>query len=114
MVRLVFSCPNLLLLNVSNVLDEKNCASEPQELLVVARRTDICVIYLDSPDYSYKVIPLGDVKYSITVDFDPVENYLYWSDDEVKKIQKSKLNGEYPGVAHRTSRVFISVFPPWS
>ncbi|ERL91934.1 hypothetical protein D910_09257, partial [Dendroctonus ponderosae] len=72
---------------------KKNCASEPQELLVVARRTDICVIYLDSPDYSYKVIPLGDVKYSITVDFDPVKNYLYWSDDEVKKIQKSKLNG---------------------
>lgn len=76
------------------VSDNKNCATEPQELLLLARRTDICLIYLDSPDYSYKVIPLNDIKYSIAVDFDPVDNYIYWSDDEVKKIQKAKLNGK--------------------
>ncbi|KAL1489546.1 hypothetical protein ABEB36_013499 [Hypothenemus hampei] len=73
--------------------DEKNCAKEPQELLLLARRTDLCLIYLDSPDYSYKTIPLEDVKYSIAVDFDPVESYIYWSDDVVRKIQRAKLNG---------------------
>ncbi|CAG9761873.1 unnamed protein product [Ceutorhynchus assimilis] len=75
------------------LLDNKTCAQGPQELLILARRTDICLIYLDSPDYSYKVIPLSDIKYSIAVDFDPVDHYIYWSDDEVKKIQKARLNG---------------------
>lgn len=75
------------------LIDNRTCANEPQELLLLARRTDIYLIYLDSPEYSYKVIPLADVKYSIAVDFDPVENYIYWSDDEVKKIQKARLNG---------------------
>ncbi|KAJ8981147.1 hypothetical protein NQ317_013812, partial [Molorchus minor] len=75
------------------LINEKICADEPQELLLLARRTEICLIYLDSPDYSYRVLPLSDVKYSIAVDFDPVENFIYWSDDEVKKIQRARLNG---------------------
>nr|XP_023018542.1 low-density lipoprotein receptor-related protein 6 [Leptinotarsa decemlineata] len=69
------------------------CFDGPQELLLLAKRTEICVIYLDSPEYSIKSIPLGDVKYSIAVDFDPIENFIYWSDDEVKKIQRAKLDG---------------------
>ncbi|XP_060530301.1 low-density lipoprotein receptor-related protein 6 isoform X2 [Cylas formicarius] len=75
------------------LVDNQTCADGPQEILLLARRTDIYLIYLDSPDYSYKVIPLSDVKYSIAIDYDPVEGYIYWSDDEVKKIQKSKLDG---------------------
>lgn len=73
--------------------DSKNCAPGPQELLLLAKRTEICQIYLDSPEYSSKVMPLKDVKYAIAVDYDPVDGYIYWSDDEVKKIQKSKLDG---------------------
>ncbi|XP_066141061.1 low-density lipoprotein receptor-related protein 6 isoform X1 [Euwallacea fornicatus] len=75
------------------LLDDKNCANEPQEMLLVARRTELCLIYLDSPDYSFKIMPLGDVKYSIAVDFDPIDKHIYWSDDEVKKIQRARLNG---------------------
>ncbi|XP_050299730.1 low-density lipoprotein receptor-related protein 6 [Anthonomus grandis grandis] len=75
------------------LIDNKTCAPEPQELLLVARRSDICLIYLDSPDYSHKVIPLTNVKYSIAVDFDPVDHFIYWSDDEVMKIQRARLNG---------------------
>jgi low density lipoprotein receptor-related protein 5/6 len=69
------------------------CADGPQELLLLARRTDIYLIYLDSPDYTHEILPLNDVKYTIAVDYDPVEEYIYWSDDEVKKIQKARLNG---------------------
>ncbi|XP_030745699.1 low-density lipoprotein receptor-related protein 6 [Sitophilus oryzae] len=76
------------------LIDNKTCADGPQELLLLARRSDIYVIYLDSPDYSGKIVPLNNVKYSIAVEFDPVEKYVYWSDDEVKKIQKATLNGE--------------------
>ncbi|KAG5877087.1 hypothetical protein JTB14_015462 [Gonioctena quinquepunctata] len=75
------------------LIDQKTCFDGPQELLLLAKRTEICLIYLDSPEYSIKSLPLGDVKYSIAVDFDPIENFIYWSDDEVKKIQKAKLDG---------------------
>lgn len=83
------SCP----IGIKLTNDNRTCADGPQELLLLARRTEICFIYLDSPDYSYRVLPLSDVKYSIAVDFDPVDNFIYWSDDEVKKIQRAKLNG---------------------
>ncbi|XP_025837382.1 low-density lipoprotein receptor-related protein 6 [Agrilus planipennis] len=75
------------------LIDNHTCASGPQELLILARRTDICIIYLDSPDYTLKILPLTDIKYSIAVDYDPVEDYIYWTDDEVKKIQRARLNG---------------------
>ncbi|XP_018572633.1 low-density lipoprotein receptor-related protein 6 isoform X2 [Anoplophora glabripennis] len=86
-----FTCACPIGIKLTN--DNKTCAEGPQELLLLARRTEICLIYLDSPDYSYRVLPLSDVKYSIAVDFDPVENFIYWSDDEVKKIQRARLNG---------------------
>lgn len=73
-------------------MDNKTCYDKPQELLVLAKRPEIRLIFLDSPEYSSKALPL-DVKYSIAVDFDPVENYIYWSDDEEKKIQKAKIDG---------------------
>ncbi|XP_056645747.1 low-density lipoprotein receptor-related protein 6 [Diorhabda sublineata] len=74
------------------LMDNLTCYDKPQELLLLAKRPEIRLIYLDSPEYSSSALPL-DVKYSIAVDFDPVENYIYWSDDEVRKIQKAKLDG---------------------
>ncbi|XP_028129361.1 low-density lipoprotein receptor-related protein 6 [Diabrotica virgifera virgifera] len=74
------------------LIDNKTCYDKPQELLLLAKRPEIRLIYLDSPEYSSKALPL-DVKYSIAVDFDPVDNYIYWSDDEVKTIQKAKIDG---------------------
>lgn len=74
------------------LMDNITCYDKPQELLLLAKRPEIRLIYLDSPEYSSSALPL-DVKYSIAVDFDPVENYIYWSDDEVRKIQKAKLDG---------------------
>lgn len=55
--------------------------------------SDIYLVHLDSPDYTPKILPLTNVTYSIAVDYDPVDNYLYWSDDDVKKIQRARLNG---------------------
>lgn len=75
------------------LVDNLTCADGPEELLLLARRTDICLIHLDSPDYTHKVLPLRDIRYTIAVDYDPVEGFIYWSDDEVKKIQRARLNG---------------------
>lgn len=74
------------------LINNMTCADGPQALLVLARRTDICIIYLDSPDYSYHVIPL-DIKYAIAIDYDPVNGYIYWTDDTAHTIQRARLNG---------------------
>ncbi|CAH0560791.1 unnamed protein product [Brassicogethes aeneus] len=75
------------------LIDKFNCADSPQELLLLARRQDIYLVHLDSPDYTHKVLPLTNVTYAIAVDYDPVDNFLYWTDDDVKKIQRARLNG---------------------
>lgn len=59
----------------------------------MARRTDICIVYLDSPDHTFKTLPLKHVSYTIAVDYDPVDGYIYWTDDTVQKIQRAKLDG---------------------
>lgn len=75
------------------LIDNFTCADGPQELLLLARRTDICVIYLDSADYTHKILPLNNIKHAIAVDYDTVDNFIYWTDDKVKKIQRARLNG---------------------
>lgn len=75
------------------LINNQTCADGPQELLILARRTDICVIYLDSPDYTHRILPLNNVKYTIAVDYDPVTGFIYWTDDMVQKIQRAKLDG---------------------
>lgn len=44
------ACP-IGIKNVNNM----TCADGPEEILLLARRADICVVYLDSPEYTYKV-----------------------------------------------------------
>lgn len=33
------------------------------------------------------------IKYSIAVDYEPVNGFIYWTDDEVKAIRRARLNG---------------------
>lgn len=73
------------------LVDDKNCAPGPQELLIIALRTEICVVYLDSLDYTHRTLPLKDVRYSIAVDYDVVEGLVYWTDDETKSIRRAQL-----------------------
>lgn len=74
-------------------IDNFTCANGPQELLILARRTDICMVYLDSPDHTFKTLPLKHVAYTIAVDYDPIDGFIYWTDDTVQKIQRAKLDG---------------------
>lgn len=73
------------------LLNETTCAAGPQELLVIALRSDICVVYLDSLDYTHRTLPLKDVRYSIAVDYEPVDGFVYWTDDETKSIRRARL-----------------------
>ncbi|XP_017772684.1 PREDICTED: low-density lipoprotein receptor-related protein 6 [Nicrophorus vespilloides] len=75
------------------LLNNTTCANEPQEMLIFARRYEMCVIYLDSPDYTYRALNLTSMKFSIAVDYDPLEGFIYWTDTSIKKIQKARLDG---------------------
>jgi low density lipoprotein receptor-related protein 5/6 len=59
-------------------------------MLLLVQRVEICTISLDSPDYTNFVLPLTGIKHAIAIDYDPVDRYLYWTDDEVSCITLSR------------------------
>ncbi|PIO41005.1 hypothetical protein AB205_0078420, partial [Aquarana catesbeiana] len=63
------------------------------ELLLLARRTDLRRISLDTPDFTDIVLPLDDIRHAIAIDYDPVEGYIYWTDDEVRAIRRAQVDG---------------------
>lgn len=67
-----------------------------QEMLLLARRTDLRRISLDTPDYTDVVLQVQGVKHAVAIDYDPVDNYVYWSDDEVRRIRRAYLDGTGP------------------
>ncbi|KAI8440550.1 hypothetical protein MSG28_001792 [Choristoneura fumiferana] len=76
----VCSCPTGLKLKDGS---NSTCFSTPQSLLLVARRTVLTKISLDSPDFTPYSLPLKDLKRAVTVDFDPKTEYIYWADSLV-------------------------------
>ncbi|XP_063231013.1 low-density lipoprotein receptor-related protein 6 isoform X2 [Bacillus rossius redtenbacheri] len=75
------------------LLDNRTCADGPRQLLLLAQRTDICRISLDTPDHTSFVMPLQGVRHAIAVDFDPVDEFLYWTDDEARALRRARLDG---------------------
>ncbi|KAG7329468.1 hypothetical protein KOW79_007642 [Hemibagrus wyckioides] len=73
--------------------DGKTCRPGAEEVLLLARRTDLRRISLDLPDFTDVVLQVGDVRHAIAIDYDPVEGYVYWTDDEVRAIRRSRLDG---------------------
>ena len=48
---------------------------------------------MDTPDYTDVDMELMDIKLAITIDYDPVDNYVYWTDYLVKAISRVHLDG---------------------
>lgn len=69
------------------------CADEPQEMLFLVQRTKISRISLDLPDYTPFPLSLGRVKYAIAIDYDPVDDFIYWSDEEGRAIRRARIDG---------------------
>uniref|UniRef100_A0A8C1Q4W5 Low density lipoprotein receptor-related protein 6 n=1 Tax=Cyprinus carpio TaxID=7962 RepID=A0A8C1Q4W5_CYPCA len=72
------------------LLDSRLCATQ---LLLLARRTDLRRISLDTPDFTDIVLQTDDIRHAIAIDYDPVEGHIYWTDDEVQAIRRSSLDG---------------------
>lgn len=77
----------------TKLLTPTKCADEPQDMLFLVQRTQISRISLDSPDYTSFKLPLGRVKYAIAIDYDPVDDFIYWSDEEVHAIRRARHDG---------------------
>ncbi|XP_029038470.2 low-density lipoprotein receptor-related protein 6 isoform X1 [Osmia bicornis bicornis] len=75
------------------LVDNLTCAEGPEELLLIVQRNEICRISLDSPDYTNFVLPLTGIKHAIAIDFDPVQEMLYWTDEEARAIRRASLDG---------------------
>ncbi|KAM4747690.1 low-density lipoprotein receptor-related protein 6 isoform 5-T5 [Rhinophrynus dorsalis] len=71
----------------------KICMQGAAEMLLLVRRTDLRRISLDTPDFTDIVLPLDDIRHAIAVDYDPVEAYIYWTDDEVRAIRRTQIDG---------------------
>lgn len=73
--------------------DGKTCKPGAEQVLLLARRTDLRRISLDLPDFTDIVLQVNDIRHAIAIDYDPVEGYVYWTDDEVRAIRRSHIDG---------------------
>ncbi|XP_041071839.1 low-density lipoprotein receptor-related protein 6 isoform X2 [Carcharodon carcharias] len=83
------ACPT----GVQLLEDGAMCKDGASELLLLARRTDLRRISLDTPDFTDVILQLDDIRHAIAIDYDPVEGYIYWTDDEVHAIRRAYLDG---------------------
>ena len=75
------------------LVDTFTCAEGPESLLLIVQRSKISAISLDSPDYNNSVLPLTGIEYATAIDFDPVQEMLYWTDEKVGAIHRASLDG---------------------
>lgn len=64
-----------------------------EEVLLLARRTDLRRISLDMPDFTDIILQIDNIRHAIAIDYDPVEGYIYWTDDDVRAIRRAYLDG---------------------
>ena len=68
--------------------------SGPVHFLFLARKNDLRRISLDTPNLIDVVLPVSGIKHAVAIDFDPVDEYVYWSDDENLEIKRCRMNGQ--------------------
>lgn len=62
-------------------------------MLFIVQRSQISRISLDSPDYTSVRMPLGRIKSAVAIDYDPVEEFVYWSDEKRHAIRRARFDG---------------------
>ncbi|XP_061523276.1 low-density lipoprotein receptor-related protein 6 isoform X2 [Phycodurus eques] len=83
------ACPT----GVQLLQDAKTCRDGATRMLLLARRTDLRRISLDTPDFTDIILQVDDIRHAIAIDYDPVDGYIYWTDDDVRAIRRSLPDG---------------------
>lgn len=58
-------------------------------MILLVQMTEICLISLDSPDHTSFPLNLHGIKHAMGIDYDPINGYLYWTDDVVSRYFKN-------------------------
>lgn len=62
-------------------------------MLFLVQRTQISRVSLDSPDYTSFGLSFGRVKSAIAIDYDAVDGFIYWTDEEERAIRRARPDG---------------------
>lgn len=73
--------------------DNRTCEKDHQNILLLVRRPDLRMISLDTPDHTDFVLPMKGIVQAVAIDYDPVDDFVYWSDFESLSITRARLNG---------------------
>lgn len=73
--------------------DQRTCREDAEQVLLLARRVDMRRISLDTMDYTSVVVPIKGKQQFFAIDYDPVEDKAYWTNDEWHVIKRASLNG---------------------
>ena len=65
----------------------------PQNFIIVANRTQLRLISLDTLDHTAIVLPIHKLRHVIVIEYDPIEKFVYWTDQDFHHIKRAKLNG---------------------
>lgn len=79
------------------LVEETRCAERPQDMLFLLQRSQISKVSLDTVDYTSFPMPLGKIKYAIAIDYDPVEDMIYWSDGDTRSIMRARQDSGAEG-----------------
>lgn len=61
--------------------------------MIVARTTELRLISLDTLDHTAIALPIHNMRHVIVIEYDPVERFVYWTDQQLHLIKRAKLNG---------------------
>lgn len=84
------ACPSGVVL----LSDNETCNDGPSQMLLLARQTDVRKISLDTPDLTDAVLTNEDHGTIVAIDYDPVDQMVYWTDVDLHVIKRSKITGE--------------------
>uniref|UniRef100_A0AAZ3P2N0 EGF-like domain-containing protein n=1 Tax=Oncorhynchus tshawytscha TaxID=74940 RepID=A0AAZ3P2N0_ONCTS len=83
------ACPHLMKLQA----DQHTC-KESRQFLLYARQTEIRGVDIDNPYYNYIIsFTVPDIDNVTVVDYDALENRIYWSDVRTQTIKRAFING---------------------
>ncbi|XP_075055508.1 prolow-density lipoprotein receptor-related protein 1 [Mixophyes fleayi] len=83
------ACPHLMKLSP----DKKTCI-ESRKFLLYARQMEIRGVDIDSPYYNYIIsFTVPDIDNVTVVDYDALEQRIYWSDVRTQTIKRAFING---------------------
>ncbi|XP_019641225.1 PREDICTED: low-density lipoprotein receptor-related protein 6-like, partial [Branchiostoma belcheri] len=80
-------------LDIFSTLGDPGSSRISEPFLLVTDRDGGIILQVNIPSGSTTTLPLGDVGKPLALDYDPLTDYVYWSDDRNDKIHRARRDG---------------------